>query len=163
MEYGPDTFIAEVEGFLDALDIDDTTMAGVSIGGVIPLFIAARRNQRVSKVVAINPYDFARGGGFARSSLVSRITYLCAKVPILGETFMRLRIPMVENIIFTGGVAAAEDIEPWLRRELVAVGARPDHYRGFLRLIRNAHKWEDAHLVYGDIKIPALVVYGEND
>jgi pimeloyl-ACP methyl ester carboxylesterase len=163
VDYDPDTFVTAVEGFLDALDIKAATLAGISIGGVIPLFIAARQNPRVARVVAVNPYDFAKGGGFARSSLIGLITYWCAKVPVLGETFMRLRNPLVENIIFNGGVASPDAIEPWFREELVSVGKRPGHYRAFLNLIRHAYKWEDAHLVYGDIKVPVLVIYGEDD
>jgi len=49
-------FAGTVEGFLNALDLHDATLAGVSIGGAIPLIIAARNNPRVSRVVAINPF-----------------------------------------------------------------------------------------------------------
>lgn len=54
-------FFAEaVEGFLDRLDLRDVTVAGVSIGGSLALIIAARHNPRVARVIAINPYDYAR-------------------------------------------------------------------------------------------------------
>src|SRR3990170_2540751 len=62
-------FTDAVEGFLDKLDLRDVTLAGVSIGGSISLIIAARRNPRVARVIAINPYDYAKGRGMARSSL----------------------------------------------------------------------------------------------
>jgi hypothetical protein len=45
----PDLFIKAVEGFLDKLDLKDVTLAGISIGGVIPLIIAAKQNPRVQK------------------------------------------------------------------------------------------------------------------
>jgi alpha-beta hydrolase superfamily lysophospholipase len=48
-DYGPDLFIKAVEGFLDKLDLKDVTLAGISIGGVIPLIIAAKQNPRVQK------------------------------------------------------------------------------------------------------------------
>ena len=35
-DYTPDFFVASVEGFMDKLDIRDATLAGISIGGVIP-------------------------------------------------------------------------------------------------------------------------------
>ena len=57
------------EGFLDKLDLNDVTLAGISIGGVIPLIIAAKQNPRVTKVIAINPYDY--GGGTGLAALVS--------------------------------------------------------------------------------------------
>ena len=43
-------FTKAVEGFLDRLDLREITLVGVSIGGVIPLIIAARRNPRVARV-----------------------------------------------------------------------------------------------------------------
>jgi pimeloyl-ACP methyl ester carboxylesterase len=30
-------------------------------------------------------------------------------------------------------------------------------------LLRNAHKWEDAHAQYKNIEVPVLLVYGEKD
>jgi pimeloyl-ACP methyl ester carboxylesterase len=48
-----------------------------------------RRNPRVVRVVAINPYDYAQGRGMARSSLLGRMTTYASLVPVLGETAMR--------------------------------------------------------------------------
>src|SRR5262245_48390810 len=48
-DYRPELFVRTVEAFLDALDISEATLAGVSIGGTIPLLIAARRNPRVRR------------------------------------------------------------------------------------------------------------------
>src|SRR4029079_17766946 len=55
--YDAEFFVTAVEGFLDALELRDVTLAGVSIGGVVPLAISAKRNARVARVVSINPYD----------------------------------------------------------------------------------------------------------
>src|SRR6516165_4809993 len=60
-------FTEAVEAFLERLDLSDVTLAGVSIGGAIPLIIAAKQNPRVARVIAINPYDYAKGRGMARS------------------------------------------------------------------------------------------------
>ena len=35
-DYAPELFVKTVEGFLDKLDLTDVTLAGISIGGVIP-------------------------------------------------------------------------------------------------------------------------------
>ncbi len=68
--YDADFFVHSVEGFLDALDLRDVMLCGVSIGGAIALIMAGRRNPRVSRVIAINPYDYAKGRGMTRSSLL---------------------------------------------------------------------------------------------
>src|SRR5262252_8162597 len=54
--YDADFFVHAVEGFLDAFDLRDVTLCGVSIGGAIALIAAGRRNARVARVIAINPY-----------------------------------------------------------------------------------------------------------
>ncbi len=84
-------FTAAVEGFLDKLDLRDVTLAGVSIGGAIALIVASRRNPRVARVIAINPYDYAKGRGMARSSLFGWFVTYASLVPVIGETVMRLR------------------------------------------------------------------------
>src|SRR2546423_763372 len=45
-DYRPQLFVNAVEGFLDKLDLTEVTLAGISIGGVIPLIIAANGDPR---------------------------------------------------------------------------------------------------------------------
>jgi pimeloyl-ACP methyl ester carboxylesterase len=161
--YDAPFFTAAVEDFLDKLDLRDVTLAGVSIGGVIPLMIAARHNDRVVRVVSINPYDYARGLGLARSSLFGFVSTWAALVPVLGETFMRLRSFQVMRPILQGGVADAGSIPPALMTEMYEVGDRPQHYRAFINLLRNAESWERARHDYGRINVPVLLIYGDRD
>ena len=71
-KYDADYFVETIESFLEALDLHDLTLAGVSIGASIALILAARNNPRVSRVAAINPYDYAEGRG---AQLISRAPY----------------------------------------------------------------------------------------
>ena len=161
--YAPDLFVRAVAGFLDQLKIEQAVVAGVSIGGVIPLLLAAQANPRIQKIVSINPYDYARGRGMARAAFAARVLVLCALVPVLGETFMRLRNRFVEGMIFRGGVGDPKAFPPVLLEEMYMVGNRRGHYRAFLNLLRTAWKWDAAHAEYGKIRVPGLVVYGGRD
>src|SRR6185503_10365734 len=58
-QYDAEFFAESVAKFLDVLDLHDVTLSGVSIGGAIALILAGRRNPRIARVVAINPYDYA--------------------------------------------------------------------------------------------------------
>jgi pimeloyl-ACP methyl ester carboxylesterase len=156
-------FVHAVEGFLDRLDLRNVILAGVSIGGVIPLLIAARPNARVARVVSINPYDYAKGRGIARSALFGWISTYAALIPVIGETFMRLRSFMIMRPILLGGVADANSISPDLMREMYRVGNRPGHYRAFISLLRNAESWELARQDYGRIGVPVLLIWGDRD
>ena len=156
-------FTQAVEGFLDKLDLHDVTLAGVSIGGSIALIVAARRNPRVARVVAVNPYDYAKGRGMARSGLFGAFVTYASLIPVIGETVMRLRNFLIMKAVLGGGVAEANSIPPALMKEMYLVGNRKGHYRAFLSLLRNAESWETATKDYGRIDIPVLLIWGDRD
>jgi pimeloyl-ACP methyl ester carboxylesterase len=156
-------FTEAVEGFLAKLDLRDVTLAGVSIGGSIVLIIAARRNSRVARVIAINPYDYAKGRGMARSSPFGWVVTYASLIPFIGETVMRLRNFLIMRAVLRGGVAEAKSIPPALLKEMYLVGNRPGHYRAFLSLLRNSASWEAATKDYGRIDIPVLLLWGDRD
>ena len=62
-----------------------------------------------------------------------------------------------------GGVASAEALTPELRAELYEVGERRGHYQAFLSLLSHERRWADARNLYPKIKVPALLIYGEQD
>jgi pimeloyl-ACP methyl ester carboxylesterase len=156
-------FAKAVEGFLDHLDLRDAILAGVSIGASIALVIAARRNSSVARVIAINPYDYAKGRGMARSSVFGWLVTYAALLPVVGETVMRLRNSLIMGAVLRGGVADAGSIPPALMKEMYLVGNRPGHYRAFLSLLRNAASWETATKDYGRIDVPVLLIWGDRD
>ena len=156
-------FTAAVEGFIERLELRDVTLAGVSIGGATSLIIAARRNPRVARVVAVNPYDYAKGRGMARSSVLGWLVTHASRLPVIGETVMRMRNFFIMRSVFRGGVADGESIPPALLEEMYVVGNRPGHYRAFLSLLRNSESWERATRDYHSIVSPVLFVWGAQD
>ena len=161
--YDADFFVRSVEGFLDALDLRAVTLCGVSIGGSIALLLGARRNTRVIRVLAVNPYDYAKGRGMARSSPLGWMIVASARIPVIGETVMRLRNFIIMKAILRGGVADASSIPPALMKEMYDVGNRRGHYHAFLTLLRNAASWEAATAAYRDIRLPTMLIWGDKD
>jgi pimeloyl-ACP methyl ester carboxylesterase len=159
----PEVFYKTAAGFLDALDINDAIVAGISIGGTISLVLAARHNPRIKKVISINPYDYGSGGGIQRSSGIARIIFTLASIPVLGDTVMRMRNRMIEDQIFQGGVYTSDAIPESLLEEFYLSGCRPGHYKSFLSLVRNAGEWDKDRREYKNINVPVLLLYGEDD
>src|SRR5262249_47030106 len=161
--YMPEDFYGWTASFLDALQIEDATLAGMSIGGTIALVLAARLHPRISRVVAVNPYDYAPDGGIRHSSLAARAILGPSGAPILGSTLMRLRSRFVSDRIMEGGVVSADALPIELKQELYDVGARPGHYQAFLSLLSCERRWSQAKQQYPHIRVPTLLVYGEQD
>lgn len=161
--YTPDLFVRAVAQFLEQLDIADATLVGESIGGSVALLLAARKNPRVGRVVAINPYDYDRGRGTRRSSAVANLILGAAPIPIVGAVVMALRNPFVEGRILRGGVHRENAIPPALAQEVYLVGGRPGHSRAFRSLVRHWPLWETARSEYRAIGKPVLLLYGEHD
>src|SRR5262245_57298510 len=156
-------FTAAVEGFLDKLNLRDVTLAGVSIGGSIALLLAARHNPRVTRVIAINPYDYGKGRGMARGGLAAWLVNYVPLVPFIGETFMRLRNSIIVGGAVRGAVADPNSIPPTLAKDMHLVGNRPGHYQAFIKLLRHGASWEVAAKDYRRIEIPVLLVCGDRD
>jgi len=145
------------------LRIQRATVAGISIGGTIALALAARAHPSVERVIAINPYDYPPNGGIRESSLMARIILGPAGVPLLGPTLMRLRNRLVSDRIMQGGVASANALPAALAKELYDVGTRRGHYQAFLCLLAHEQRWSDARDEYARIRVPTLVIHGEQD
>ena len=161
--YDADFFAKTVDGFLEKLNLKDVTLAGVSIGEAISLIIASQGNPRVTRAIAINPYDYAKGRGMARSSMLGWMLNYASLLPVIGETFMRLRNFMVVKAVLNGGVADPKSIPSALMKEMYLVGNRPGQYHAFLSLLRNSPSWEEATKDYGRIKMPVLLIWGSED
>src|SRR5215813_11142863 len=146
--YDAEFFVHAVEGFLDALELRNVILCGVSIGGSIALITAGRNNARVARVIAVNPYDYARGRGMARSSPLGWMITWTSQVAFLGGVVMRLRNFIIMKAVLHGGVAIPGSIRPALLREMYEVGNRRGHYRGFINLLRNSASWEEATGIY---------------
>ena len=162
-QYDADFFVNTVERFLDVIDLRNVTLSGVSIGGAIALIMAGRRNARLARVVAINPYDYAKGRGMARSSLLGWMITMTSQIPLVGETVMRLRNFIIMKAVLQGGVANPGSIRPALMRDMYDVGNRRGHYRAFISLLRNSASWESATRVYSNIDVPVCLIWGEKD
>jgi pimeloyl-ACP methyl ester carboxylesterase len=117
----------------------------------------------VTRVIAINPYDYDRGRGLRRANLLANVVFGSSTLPVLGATVTRLRSPLVERLIFLGGVRRNESFPPALSQEMSGVGNRPGYMRGFGSLVRHWPEWEQARKEYATIKRPVLLLYGEHD
>ena len=163
VDYTADLFIGKIAGFIEALDLQDVTLVGESIGATSALGLAARRHPRVGSVVAINAYDYDGGRGVGRGSLIARLVFSTNDVPVLGGTIARLRSYPVVKAILNGGLHRLASMPAELAREIYRVGNRRGHYQAFTSLVHHWPSWERERERYGLIERPVLLIYGDHD
>lgn len=98
-----------------------------------------------------------------RSSLLAKLLFSLNNVPIIGSMNWRFRSLIVFQMIMRGGVSTDDAIPLALTQEMHEVGNRSHHYQAFMSLVHHFPKWETPRAVYGKIKIPTLLIYGEHD
>jgi pimeloyl-ACP methyl ester carboxylesterase len=148
-----------VVAFMKALDLKDAVLLGESIGATLALTTAAAVPERVTRVAAINPYDYGErfGGGVRRSKGGA----LVGLFELLGQYTPESKA-MVRRLL-EGGLTDPRDLPAALVAEFDAVGRRPGYRRTEARLYQHWHSWVDAIEHYRNVTAPVTLVYGDQD
>jgi pimeloyl-ACP methyl ester carboxylesterase len=163
VEYSAAYFTNAVEQFLEACDLQDTVLVGESIGASIALGLAARQNPRITRVVALNPYDYGRRGGIRRSSLLANVVFTAMLWPVIGSIVARASTTGILRRILQGGFHDTRALPPKFVAELQRSGALPGHARAFRSLSLHWKSWIDGRAIYPAIRLPVTLAYGEYD
>jgi len=161
--YSATYFTDVTEQFLGAARVRDAIVVGESIGGSIALGLAARGNTRVSRVIAINPYDYGRGGGIRRSSALANLLFAMFQWPVIGPLIVRAGTTGILRRVLEGGLRDRRHLSAELVDALWECGSLPGHSRAFLSLSREWRSWIDVRAAYARIQVPVTLVYGDHD
>jgi pimeloyl-ACP methyl ester carboxylesterase len=147
-----------IERALTALRVTSATVVGVDLGAAIALRLAATRRERVERLVLINPLAFDDvPGGDVRS--LQRNTARFA-ISITRGLFgvAPLLVPLLEQ-----SVADPAHMPPRLVARYLAPFIGADGVNHLLALARAIRSEEMEEIDLGDVRAPALVVWGEHD
>ena len=56
--YDQEYFTIAITEFITKLDLSDVTIAGESIGGILPITVSLKIPNRIKKLLCFNPYDY---------------------------------------------------------------------------------------------------------
>src|SRR5215468_8450598 len=73
VEYTAQYFTDAIAQFIETLDLNHLIFVGESIGASIALALASPKRSRLAHIIALNPYDYGRGGGIRRSSGLAKL------------------------------------------------------------------------------------------
>jgi len=152
---------AAVTSLLTQLDLQDVTILGESMGAVLALTAAAELPDRVRRVVAINPYDYA--GGIARSSLLARFIVTGVLAPGVGPTIAAVEPRPIMRAVLRGGLGDKSALRDDYLDELLQVGRRPDYPTVARAVYGNLPSLIAARSRYPEVTAPIHLIYGHHD
>lgn len=156
--YSVELLADDLAAFIDALELEEPIICGLSTGGCIAQVYAARQPDRISGLVLASTFgpEYLTFGDRLQRGI------------ILPATIPPTRIVGYERV---------ERVLTWLNEKLGSRGSRGDYEnvqalrdRGepmttdeFAKTIRAVSRFHDTHVDYAAITVPALVLYGENE
>ena len=159
--YAEPAMRAAVKDFITRLDLRDVTLLGESMGAVLALTTAADLPERVQRIVAVNPYDYA--GGIARSSLLARLIVTGVLAPGVGPMLAGLEPRPIMRAVLSGGVVDKTALRADYLDELLKVGRRPGYPVVARAVYANLPSLVATRSRYPQVSAPVHLIYGEKD
>jgi pimeloyl-ACP methyl ester carboxylesterase len=159
--YGEPELRGAVVEFIKALDLHEVTLAGESMGGALALLASIELTDRVSGVLAFNPYDYP--GGLERGNWFARVIGTGVRLPGSGPVFAALENRAILRGVLRGGFADHRALPRDLLGELRRSGRRRGYPRVNRAVMRSLTGLIDAKSRYAQVKTPVTLVYSEHD
>ncbi|OJZ66265.1 alpha/beta hydrolase [Mycobacterium paraffinicum] len=159
--YGEPELRGAVVEFVRTLDLRDVTLAGESMGGALALLSSIELTDRVSNVIAFNPYDYP--GGLERGNWFARVIGTGVRLPGSGPVFAALENRLILRGVLRGGLADDGALPKDLLVELRRSGRRRGYPRVNRAIMRVLPGLIDAKSRYPQVKTPVTLVYSEHD
>src|SRR5262245_21320768 len=159
IEYTEELFRKSVSEFITKLNLQDVTLVGESIGGVLALTVSAELPERVVRVVALNPYDYGEnfGGGIRRS----KDGWIIGLFNVFGAYTIEPRFLL--SALFKGGFHDPSKLPEDMLIEFHRTGQRNGYRRMEYSLFKNWQTWIEARNLYAQTTIPVILVYSHDD
>jgi pimeloyl-ACP methyl ester carboxylesterase len=152
---------AAVKRLITQLDLRDVTLLGESMGAVLALTTAADLPERVRRVVALNPYDYA--GGIMRSSFLARFIVTGVLAPGIGPLLAGLEPKPIVRAVLHGGLVDTTALRDDYLNELLKVGKRPGYPTVARAVYASLPSLIAARSRYAAVSAPVHLLYGEMD
>lgn len=147
--------------FVEGLDLHGVTLAGESMGATLSLTASVDLEPRVTRVVALNGYDYP--SGLERGTPLARFIISSVRLPVVGRLSAGLEPRPVVRAVLCGGFADNAKLPEDFLSELLRSGRRPGYPRVARGVYRNLKGLNDARKRYPAVSVPVTLVYSELD
>jgi pimeloyl-ACP methyl ester carboxylesterase len=147
--------------FVNGLGLHNVTLAGESLGAGLALGTSIDLKDRVSRVVAFNPYDYP--SGLERGNFIARFIIGSVRMPVLGPVFATLEPRPIMRAVLHGGFVDKTKLPEDFLSELLRSGRRKGYSRVARAIYRSLKGFNRARRRYPEVSAPVTLVYSEND
>ena len=159
LAYTLDDLADDATGLLDALEIDDAHVAGISMGGMIAQVAAYRHPERIRSLALISTGSGKRVASVPRMRAVGT---LLAKPPRSRDEFVELATKTFQ-VIGSPGYPMDAQREAEFRATLAASWDRGHHPAGVARQLHAITSSGDRSRKLRGVRAPTVVIHGTND
>ena len=163
--YSQTFFTNSIVNFINHLHLTDITLAGESIGGVLPIAIANLIPSKIKKIFCFNPYDYDTkfAEGIRRGNLFSNFILFHVGIPFIGVFFNALENKFILKNILYGGFYDKNKLPSDYLNLLTTAMQKSGYIHHFRSVLFNIKTWTCSKTIYGTINTPVTLVYGEFD
>ena len=163
--YDEPYFRSAVMAFIEKLDLNEVTLVGESIGGVLALTVASQLPKRIKEVVSSNPYDYDKkyGDGVRRGNFLANFVISQFAIPYVGAVVAAMENILFLGIILKGGLKNKRWMPLALLKEFDRVGRRKGYRHVERSTFAGWQTWAKAASLYSGVKAPVKLIYGQHD
>ena len=163
--YDQEFFTNCVVDFIKENKLKNLIIAGESIGAVLSATTAIKLPKIVNKIFLFNPYDYDNyfGEGISRANLFAKFILFNISLPAVGSFFSSLENKIILKNILRGGFYDIACLSDEYLNLLCSSIKKYGYTYHFRNVLKNYKSWTEAKKLYNEIKIPVVLVYGDND
>jgi pimeloyl-ACP methyl ester carboxylesterase len=147
--------------FVSGLNLHSVTLAGESLGGALALGASIDLKDRVSRVVAFNPYDYP--SGLERGNFLARFIVGSVRMAVLGPVFATVEPRPIMRAVLRGGFVDKTKLPEDFVVELLRSGRRKGYSKVARGIYRNLKGFDRARTRYPQVSAPVTLVYSDGD
>ncbi|OUV03816.1 MAG: hypothetical protein CBC42_01490 [Betaproteobacteria bacterium TMED82] len=163
--YSQNFFTNTIVHFINELDLEEVTLAGESIGGVLPVMIAIQIPKKIKKIYCFNPYDYDQkfGDGIRRGNFFANFILFHVGLPLIGNLFSSLENKFILKNILLGGFYDKSNLSDDYINLLSTSTKKSGYVYHFRSVLSNFRTWTDCKQKYSSLRVPVKLIYGEYD
>lgn len=160
--YNQEFFTDSIVNFIKKLKLKEVTLAGESIGGVLPITISIKIPKLIKKIILFNPYDHDKkfGEGISRGNLFAKFILFHVGLPVIGILFASLENKFILKNVLRGGFKNIKNLPEDYLNLLCTSLKKSGYVYHFRNVLSNYQSWTNAKNIYNEVKVPVKLFYG---